>query len=47
MRRFSLFFSFMAFLALFAGCSAQQVNETTDSIISDVQHFGNKVTEQH
>ncbi|MEJ2468598.1 MAG: hypothetical protein P8Y65_03795 [Campylobacterales bacterium] len=32
---------------LFGGCSTKQINETADSITTDIKDFGEKVTEQH
>jgi hypothetical protein len=33
-------------LTVFGGCSPQQINETTDSIVNDVKNVGEKATEQ-
>ena len=33
--------------AAFSGCSSKEINETTDSITTDIKNFGEKVTEQH
>jgi len=37
----------IALMATFGGCSSKQINETADSIGSDIKRFGEKVTEQH
>jgi hypothetical protein len=39
--------SLLLALTVFGGCSAQQINETTDSIVNDVKNVGEKATEQH
>jgi hypothetical protein len=40
---------FLGLLAItvLGGCSTKQINETTDSIVSDVKNVGEKATEQH
>ncbi|UFS63073.1 hypothetical protein LOH54_02850 [Sulfurimonas sp. HSL-3221] len=37
----------LSVMAAFGGCSSAQINETADSIGSDIKNFGEKVTEQH
>jgi len=47
MRTWELFVAALMAAALFGGCSTKQINETADSIATDIKNFGEKVTEQH
>jgi hypothetical protein len=47
MRIGAMVFSALIALAVFGGCSSKQINETADSISTDIKNFGEKVTEQH
>jgi len=47
MRVLAFIFATLLLSALLQGCSTKQINETTDSITTDIKDFGEKVTEQH
>ena len=47
MRVLAFIFAMLFLGAFVQGCSTKQINETTDSITTDIKDFGEKVTEQH
>lgn len=40
-------FAALLLMAGLQGCSTTQINETADSITTDMKNFGEKATEQH
>jgi hypothetical protein len=47
MQKSALWALALVIMAALGGCSTKEINDTTDSITTDIKNFGEKVTEQH